>query len=141
MFHKQYEDRLAVWSCLRNKLESVEDPYQAVIDFYKDAPYVRLHADPWDKNTWPSPWELVHENQYDDFCTVLGWCYSLQLTDRFKDSKFEIHIGIDRESSDSYYLLFIDSKTVLGWNKTHVDVKRLPKSYKSQTIHVMPPIQ
>ena len=141
MFHKQYEDRLAVWSCLRNKLESVEDPYQAVIDFYKDAPYVRLHADPWDKNTWPSPWELIFENEYDDFCRVLGYCYSLQLTERFKDSKFEIHIGIDNQECRTLYLLIINNSIVLGWNESYVSKESLPNSFKSQTTYTMPRIQ
>ena len=141
MFDLKYEDRLQSWSCLRQDLEQSKDPIQDVIDFYKSAPHVSIHTDPWDETRWPNPWELVFENQYDEFCTVLGQCYSLQLTDRFKGSRFEIHIGVDSKKSRTYYLLIIDKSTVLGWSESYVDIHVLPKTYQSQKIYVMPSLQ
>lgn len=138
MFDLKYEDRLQSWSCLRQDLETSNDPLQHVIDFYSMAPRVSIAVDPWDETRWPTPWELVFENQYDDFCTVLGQCYSLQLTDRFKGSSFEIHIGIDKEESRTCYLLIIDNSKVLGWNETYVSLDDLPKSLVSQKIYTMP---
>ena len=140
MFDLKYEDRLHAWSHLRQSLEISTDPFQEVIDLYKSAPYVSIHTDPWDETRWPTPWELVFENQYDDFCTVLGQCYSLQLTDRFKGSSFEIHIGVDSKSSRTCYLLIINNSTVLGWNESHADIQVLPKTFKSQKIYHMPPL-
>ena len=142
MFNPKYEDRLLSWSCLRRDLETSLDPFQHIINTYTDAPWVHIHADPWDETTWPDPWEMIYENQYDDFCTVLGMCYSLQLTDRFSGSEFEIHIGIDNESSRTCYLLIINKKVVIGWdNVSYVDINDLPSSYNSQKIYVMPPLQ
>ena len=141
MFDRKYEDRLAIWSCLRQDLEQSKDPIQDVIDFYNMAPRVSIATDPWDKNCWPDPWELVFENQYDEFLTVLGQCYSLQLTDRFSGSLFEIHIGIDRDNSRTCYLLIINKKTVVGWNESYVDIKEIPKTFESQKIYNMPPLQ
>lgn len=141
MFKPKYEDRLQSWNCLRQNLETSSDPIQDIIDAYRQAPKVQIHADPWDKNTWPNPWELINENQYDDFCTVLGQCYSLQLTDRFSGSEFEIHIGIDKESSRTCYLLLINKTTVIGWDESYVDINELPTSYNSQKVYVMPPLQ
>jgi hypothetical protein len=141
MFDLKYEDRLQAWSRLRQELETSLDPFQHVSDFYNRAPRVSIATDPWDKTCWPNPWELVFENQYDDFLTVLGQCYSLQLTDRFKDSSFEIHIGIDNKESRTCYLLIIDNSTVIGWNDSYVNIDALPKSLVSQTIHSMTPIQ
>jgi len=141
MFDLKYEDRLQSWSCLRQELEISSDPFQHVIDFYSHAPRVSIATDPWDKSLWPDPWELVYENQYDEFCTVLGLCYSLQLTDRFKSSNFEIHIGIDQEKSMTCYLLIVDNSTVLGWNDSYVSVDDLPKTLVSQTIYSMPALQ
>jgi hypothetical protein len=137
MFHKNYEQRLNSWSSLRQKLEVAADPFQEVIDFYKQAPYVSVHTDPWSQDMWPDPWELVYENQYDEFCTVLGMCYSLQLTDRFKGSEFEIHI-CTLESLSYVYLLFVDDY-VLGYdNNTVVLKKDLPMDLQSQTVYAMP---
>ena len=137
MFHKNYEQRLNSWSSLRQKLEVAADPFQEIIDFYKQAPYVSVHTDPWSQDMWPDPWELVYENQYDEFCTVLGMCYSLQLTDRFKGSEFEIHI-CTLESLSYVYLLFVDNY-VLGYDNNKVVLKKdLPMDLQSQTVYAMP---
>ena len=141
MFDLKYEDRLLAWSCLRQELEVSDDPFQHVIDFYSKAPRVSIATDPWDKTRWPDPWEMVFENQYDEFLTVLGQCYSLQLTDRFKGSPFEIHIGIDSENSRTCYLLIIEKQTVIGWSDTYVDIKEIPKNFESQKIYTMPELQ
>jgi hypothetical protein len=141
MFDQKYEDRLKAWSCLRQELETADDPFQLVIDHYKQSPRCNIHTDPWDNSIWPTPWELIDENQYCEFCIVLGMCYSLQLTDRFNESKFEIHIGIDDEESRTCYLLIIDDSTVFGWDETYIKKEDLPKSYRSQMIYEMPAIQ
>jgi len=114
VFNVSYEDRLQLWSDFRESLESSDDPFRDVIEFYNNTPVVSIHTDPWTKDTWPDPWQLILENQYCQFCIVLGQCYSLQLTERFSGSDFEIHIAIDRKKSDTYYMLYVDDK-VLGY--------------------------
>ena len=140
MFGKKYEDRLLEWSEFRKSLEHANDPIQDVINFYNAAPTVSIHTDPWDKTTWPDPWELLQENQYCDFCRVLGMCYSLQLTERFKGSNFEIHIGIDRKKSRTVFLLMIDD-IVIGWNEGLVNKLELPKTLQIEKIYSMPLLQ
>lgn len=141
MFDKTYEERLAAWREFRDSLEEHLDPLQAVIDRYDQAPCVSIHTDPWTQEMWPDPWELINENQYDDFCRVLGMCYSLQLTERFKGSSFEIHIGVDNEKSATYYLLFVDDKIIGLVEGEYVDRRKLPQSFVSQTIYTMPDLQ
>lgn len=141
MFNQKYEDRLHSWNCLRQSLETSKDPYKEVIEFYRMAPQVSIATDPWDKSMWPTPWELIFENQYDEFCSVLGKCYSLQLTDRFSGSIFEIHIGIDREQSRTCYLLIIDKSIVIGWSDSYEDIKIIPNSFHTQKIFTMPKLQ
>lgn len=135
MFNKKYEERLSVWSSFRDSLEESNDPLQDVIDFYQQAPYVSMHTDPYDKNAWPSAWELLDENRYCDFCRVLAYYYSLQLTERFKDSKFEIHINTTKDQT--FYTLIVDDM-VLGYKENKaVDLKEIPLEFKSQVVHVM----
>jgi len=141
MFDKKFEDRLASWRDFRETLEAHSDPLQAVIDFYYGAPSVSIHTDPWTKSMWPDPWQLVNENQYDDFCRVLGMCYSLQLTERFKGSSFEIHICTDNTTSSTHYLLFVDDY-VINWNEeSYVHKTVLPESLMSQEKYIMPDLQ
>ena len=128
MFCKKYEDRLLAWSEFRQNLETSKDPIQDVIDLYSTAPTVSIHTDPWDNSMWPTPWELVKENQYCEFCIVLGMCYSLQLTDRFSGSDFEIHIVIDKENSMFNYLLYID-KSLISYPIGERNYAKLPPNY------------
>lgn len=137
MFDKTYEDRLLAWSKFRQSLESSLDPIQDVIDKYNTAPTVSIHTDPWDQSTWPDPWQLLIENQYCEFARVLGMCYSLQLTDCFNESKFEIHIAIDYKKSTSYYFLVVD-KYVIGYYNSYNDIEELPDSVVAQKIYNMP---
>lgn len=140
MFEKQYEKRLESWAQFRTDLEESEDPLREVIRFYKQAPYVSIHTDPWSREMWPGPWELLYENQYDDFCRVLGMCYSLQLTERFKYSSFEIHI-CTLNSLGYLYLLLVDD-FVLGFDDKKPILKgQLPDDIQPQQTYKMPKLQ
>jgi hypothetical protein len=141
MFEKDYESRLYEWGKFRDELEESKDPLQHAINKYSQAPIVSFQTDPWDQQTWPTPWELILENQYCDFCKILGICYSLQLTDRFSGVPIEIHIGVDNKKDESYYLLMIDNK-VIGYEST-VWVYRndVAESFSSQSVYTMEPIQ
>jgi len=141
MFHiRKYEERLTSWNQFRQTLETEDDPIQASLDFYNQAPMVSINTDPWDEATWPDPWELVFENQYCSFCSVLGVCYSLQLTERFKESNFEIHIGIDREKSHTVYLLLVDD-IVIMWNDGTATKTELSETLQVEKKYVMPKLQ
>jgi len=136
MFNLPYEDRLSAWHNFRAKLETSDTPIEDAIEFYSRAPTVSIHTDPYDKSVWPSPWELILENQYDDFCIVLGMCYSLQLTDRFKGSSVEIHIGIDNKKSLTYYLLKIGNYVVDRY-KIYSQSGQLPTGFMPQIVHTI----
>src|SRR6056300_956508 len=128
MFYKhKYEDRLASWSDFRETLETCKDPIQEAINYYDNAPQVSINTDPWDQSTWPTPWQLVAENQYCNFCKLLGLCYSLQLTNRFTGKEFEIYIGTDIEKSKTMYVLQTGSDVVTVEQNGN-DVKKQNKS-------------
>ena len=86
-----------------------------------------INTDPWDQKTWPTPWELVAENQYCNFCILLGVCYSLQLTKRFTGKEFEIYIGTNIEKSKTMYVLQTGSDVVTVEQNGN-DVKKQNKS-------------
>jgi hypothetical protein len=138
MFDRTYEQRLKDWTEFRTVLDhTVEDPLILAIQKYKWAPTVSIHTDPWTRETWPSPWELIEENTYCEFCKLLGICYTLQLTDKFSQAKFEIHIGIDDSKSASYYLLFIDQFIIGYLDDSYIHANDLPPSFRSQQVYSM----
>ena len=141
MFHiYKYEDRLAAWQEFRSQIESADDPARFVLDYYDKAPRVSINTDPWDNKTWPDPWELIFENQYCTFCSVLGMCYSLQLTERFTGSNFEIHIGVDHKKSRTVFLLMFND-LVIGYNDGIVKRSDISKDLQIEKIYTMPALQ
>lgn len=141
MFDKKYDDRLRAWSEFRNQLESSADPIQDTIDFYNRAPLVSIAVDPYDESTWLEPWDLLHENTYCDFAIILGIAYTLQLTTRFSEDSFEIHICTNHEKSEVKYLLYVNQK-VIGYRRDHaVSVEELPQNLKIEKQYCLPPLQ
>jgi hypothetical protein len=141
MFDKKYEERLALWKQFRDTLEVSEDPIQDAIEFYRYAPTTNFSTDPYTPSMWPDPWEQLEENQYCTFGKILAICYSLQLTDYFSTTTFEIHIKQDQEKSRTLFLLFVGDR-VIGYNgDTHVHRDELPNRLYSQLEHVMQSLQ
>ena len=140
MYNKKYEERLATWSEFRSSLEDSNTPFLDVVEFYASAPKTRYSVDPWGQSTWPDPWQLLQENLYCEFSIVLGMCFSLQLTDRFSGSDFEIHISTNNKKAETYYLLFVDDVCV-NYKDGNISKENLPDALYSQSIYSMPVLQ
>ena len=141
MFNKKLEDRMSEWKRFRSSLEHSNDPLQQTIDFFAEAPLVRIAADPYDNTTWLDPWELLAENSYCDFVKILAICYTLQLTDKFSLYQFEINIVRDKEKSETKYLLFVDGKCIGYDNSKPISIENLPKSLIVEKSYAMPSLQ
>ena len=138
MFDKKYEDRLIIWREFRTELESAKDPIQEAIDFYNQAPYCLIAADPFTPSSWPTAWELLEENNYCAFVKILAICYTLQLTDVLSKASYEIHITRDRKKSATYYLLYVDD-IVIGFDAdTYVHRTEMPNTLCSELVHQLP---
>ena len=140
MFNLNYEERLSRWREFRDSLEKSSNAIDDVVQFYRMAPTVSIHTDPYNNNTWPSPWELLHENQYCSFCKILGICYTLQLTESFKGKSFEIIIGRDIDCNTRMYLLSIDNN-IIGIDDNYLHVDKLPESVIIERNFSMPELQ
>ena len=138
MFNKTYEDRLILWREFRHGLESAQDPIQEAIDFYNQAPYCLIAADPFTPSSWPTAWELLEENNYCAFVKILAICYTLQLTDVLSKAEYEIHITRDREKSATYYLLYVDDNVIGFDTETYVHRSKLPNTLRSELVHALP---
>ena len=126
MFDKDYFTRVKIWRNFRIDLESSENPLIDVIYFWNTVPISAIAADPYDKETWPNPWELLKENTYCEFTKILAIYYTLQLTDRFSQSHFEIHIVLDKKESAMKYLLFVDNQAIGYYYDRSIDTEELP---------------
>lgn len=134
------ETNLKPWIELRDSLEYSNSPFEDVVKFFQKLPSAKNYTDPYEKQSWPTPWELISENIYCPFNFILGLCYTLQLTERFKHCQPKIHISFDISDKTVYYLLIIDDK-VYGYNNYDwCSINQLPKSLKTKKMYVMDPI-
>jgi hypothetical protein len=131
------ETNLKPWLELREHLESSTHPLEDVIEFFRKFPAAKMYTDPYNRTSWPTPWELISENIYCPFNFILGICYTLQLTERFKDCQPKIHITFDISDKTMYYLLIIGDRVYGYTNDDWCTINQLPKSLKIKKMYVM----
>lgn len=122
MFDLLPDERLTAWAEHRRQLETSLNPLQDLVDFWRDYPYVpyNRNVDPYNPRRWPTPWEIVVENKYDDFTKALMLAWTLKLTAKFKDARIEIKTYTDSTKSKQYNLVFVDDKFVINYTDNDV---------------------
>ena len=138
MFSEVFENRLVEWRSVRDSLETCNNPLQQVIEVYKKAP--RIHnkdIDLWDQSTWLDPWQLINENGYTETCVLCGICYTLQLTERFSQSKFEIINSTNIETGETFQYLKVDNMVLQPMEGVVKNISECPSTWISQRIYDM----
>lgn len=137
MFKAEIEDRLHIWFEFRNSLEVSEDPLQELINFWDQAPrIVHNHLiDPFFDRDWPTPWEIIERNKYDDFTIVLMMGWSLLMTKRFAQTTIEIKTLVDDSAKRMYHVLCVDNKWALNFqDHIVVPMDSIPSLYRVENI-------
>lgn len=113
VFNLYGTNRLAAWREFRDSLEQSNNPFNDVAEFWSKAPFVSSYLNPKDPSIWPDPWHLILDNRLDDLAIALGMLYTLSLTQRFKDSHFEI-LELDNTEKERHYILVVDNNSILN---------------------------
>ena len=123
MFKLDVDDRLSSWADLRAQLETCEDPFQTVTDFWYGAPYVPY-------NNQIDPWEIILHNKYDDFTKALMMAYSIKFTQRFNNSVVELRTYIDKVKNAYYNIVCVDDLWAINYyDNAVIPVNSLPDSF------------
>ncbi len=120
MFDKHGTERLAYWKEFRESLESSQNPYTEVAEFWSSAPFVSPFLDPNNPSEWPDPWHLVLDSRLDDLAISLGMLYTIKLTRRFMDANCEIHMSMLPKEKQPRYFLVVDHQHVLNFEYRQV---------------------
>lgn len=137
MFDLEVDDRLSAWSDLRTRINSSLDPLKDVVDFWASTPFCahNHHIDPYYSGSWPSPWDIIVENKYDDFTKAVMIGYTLLLTDRYKNSSVQIKTLIDTNFKRLYNVVYVDDMWVLNYDDTAVlPVSNIPSLYRLENL-------
>jgi hypothetical protein len=132
MFEKNVDDRLSSWAEHRSQLNHSEDPLASVWEFWRHAPFIPYNnkVDPYYRQSWPSPWEIIVDNKYDDFTKAVMIAWTLKLTKKFENSKIEIKTYIDKDKSRQYNVVCVDDRYAINYNDNGpVTTENIPDSF------------
>jgi hypothetical protein len=120
MWFESPQRRLASWRTFRQGLDvnDLSDTCHDVCKWWGFAPMSNISLDPYDIQTWPSVWEMLHRGNYCKFSTAIGMEYTLF----YIDEKIENRIirVYDEANSDIYMTALIDGRWLLNYNLTEV---------------------
>lgn len=143
MFSKNSDERLSAWLELRKKLDHADNPFEVVSEFWAEAPLIIYNhkIDPYNVKSWPTPWEIVDQNKYDDFTLALMIGYTLKLSSKFTNSTVEVRTMVDSAKTKLYNLVYVNDEYVLNYNRfSSVNVSDVdPDLYVENSIPIVYP--
>lgn len=131
IFQLPYETRLQNWYDLKQALKDkpLETKCIEIDKWWQKAPLVNHHLHILDLDNWPSPWELLVENNYCTVARALGICYTLLLIG-VNDVKLAEATDVYAEDvtlvlvDNAKYILNYWPDTVISSNLTDFTIKR-----------------
>ena len=114
------KQRIQRWRKLRkriNEYSNLLEQLQVVLDFWKTTPISTRAIDPFDESTWGTPWEMLHQNDYDENVVSLGMAYTLH----YSNISCRLLLVQNVEKSDIKLIVLVDNKYVLNYNYNNID--------------------
>jgi hypothetical protein len=141
VFDEYGTKRLAVWRQFRESLETSPTPLEDVAELWGHAPFVSPYLDPQLPTEWPDPWHLMLDLRLDDLALVLGMLYTIKLTQRFIDTKCEIHMSMCSQKKQQQYMLVVGNEQVLNLEYGTVVSAALLTQLDTKTIYSVSRLQ
>ena len=137
MFLRSVEERLSTWAQHRAEIETVDNPLEETCEFWRSAPYLPYNnkIDPFCQRDWPTPWEIIVDNKYDDFTRALMIAWTLRYTKRYQDSKIEIKTLVNNQKSCYYNVVCVDDQWALNFDDNGpISVEDIPDSFYTENL-------
>ena len=114
VFQLNYDSRLRSWYDLRQTLQNADTKTKCLeIDkWWQSAPLVNHYLHPHEIDTWPTPWELLYDNEYCSMARALGMIYTLLLTGV---TGVDFALGKDDNNEDVALVLVDNAKYILNY--------------------------
>ena len=131
MFDKNIEQRLSLWYNFRSSLNSDLEPLESVWNFWKSAPFVPYNhkIDHYDNSKWPTPWEILVDNKYDDFTKALMIGWTLKFSQRYKNNLIELRLLVDNTKNTYYNVIAVDNEWLINYSDNGpIKLDLLPKT-------------
>lgn len=108
--------RLSQWREFRKSLDTtnIEEVCKLVIEWWQFAPLVNIAIDPVNHESWPTPWEMLHQGNFCENSLALGMSYTIYYAN--PDIQNELVYIICHEQSKSKLCALIDNKHLLNFD-------------------------
>lgn len=122
MFKNSIDHRLSFWAQYRVKIDESEASTEEILldlcELWKSAPFIPYNnkIDPFFQYNWPTPWDILVENKYDDFTKALMMGWTLKLTKKFKNSVIQLKTLVDNSKPCNYNIVVLDNTWVLNYS-------------------------
>jgi len=117
MWYKKGNDRLSEWRKFRYLQKSLplNEQLQNTVNLWKDCHLGHTHYDFLNIKDWPTPWELVLEDSFDDFSRALGMAFTLIMIDDWQNESLFLRCYKDSDRSTFYHTLELND-IILNFN-------------------------
>lgn len=132
MFNKPTDERLSEWKSLRDAINQSDTPLDMVAEFWGNAPLIPFNhlIDQYNLYSWPTPWDIIVENKYDDFTLCVMMAYTIKMTEKFANSTVEVRSMVDHSRTKLYNLVYVDNNIVLNYDKwKSIKAQDIPESF------------
>lgn len=117
MWPATFQDRLIEWYHLRQQCSKgpLEQCLLTINDWWFQSPWrpYYLHWD--DRQTWPTPWDLLADNVFCDLARALGILYTIMMVEHPEVGKLEL-----TQCDQSNLVLVNDGKCILNWSQGEI---------------------
>jgi hypothetical protein len=122
MFEQDVDQRLSLWYKHRLSLNNDPKSLESVINFWKSAPFIPFNhkIDRYNSSIWPTPWEIIVYNKYDDFTKALMIGWTLKLSEKYKNSTIVLKVLVDTSNNLTYNVISVDDKWILNFVETKI---------------------
>ena len=112
-----YEETLQSWVQLRHDCENkpLEEQLNQIAKWWGHAPRINYAIHWQDKENWPTPWELLADNKYDELAIALGMSYTILMLENI-NATVELAHAKDNIASDNYIVLVDKRKYILNYD-------------------------
>lgn len=114
VFQLNYDARLRSWYDLRQTLQNADTKTKCleIDNWWQSAPLVNHYLHPHEIESWPTPWELLYDNEYCSMARALGMTYTLLLTGV---TDVDFSLGKDDNDEDVALVMVDRAKYILNY--------------------------
>jgi len=112
-------EKILAWRQLRKSLgpiNNLESTLDSVANWWTYAPWVKKTIDPYQPDTWPTPWDMISKGHFCRSAIALGQAYTIW--NLYPELKCEIWLINNRSEQDVHLITVVNDSIMLNYTMT-----------------------